>query len=113
MLRDESKEELQSYYNLIEEDMEEITKEWTTKFLVPVEDAKLSNLHIIGSPLVTWTEYDGQRNAKKKKKKEEEEVQDIESDEKDNTSEETAPESPTGGGEDKVNQEEGGEEGDK
>jgi hypothetical protein len=35
--RDEHKEELQSYYKLIEEDMEEITKEWPTKFLVPVE----------------------------------------------------------------------------
>jgi hypothetical protein len=35
--RDESKEELQSYYKLIDEDMEEITKEWPTKFLVPVE----------------------------------------------------------------------------
>jgi hypothetical protein len=28
--RDESKEELQSYYKLTEEDMEEITKEWPT-----------------------------------------------------------------------------------
>jgi hypothetical protein len=93
--------------------MEEITKEWTTEFLVSVEDAKLSDLHIIRSPLVTWTEYYGRRNAKKNKKKEKEEVQDIESDEKDNTSEENAPESPAGGGEDEVNQEEGGEEGDK
>ena len=29
-LSDESKEELQSYYKLTEEDMEEITKEWPT-----------------------------------------------------------------------------------
>jgi hypothetical protein len=28
--RDESKEELQSYYKLTDEDMEEITKEWST-----------------------------------------------------------------------------------
>jgi hypothetical protein len=28
--RDESKEELQSYYKLTDEDMEEITKEWPT-----------------------------------------------------------------------------------
>jgi hypothetical protein len=34
---DEHKEELQSYYKLTEEDMEEITKEWPTKFLVLVE----------------------------------------------------------------------------
>jgi hypothetical protein len=35
---------------------------------------------IIGSPLVTRTEYDGQSSTKKKKKKEE--VQDIETDER-------------------------------
>jgi uncharacterized protein YsxB (DUF464 family) len=33
---DEQKEELQSYYKLTEEDMEEITKEWPAKFLIPV-----------------------------------------------------------------------------
>jgi hypothetical protein len=80
--RDESKEELQSYYKLTDEDMEEITKEWPAKFLVPVEDAELSDPDIIESPLVTQTEYDGQSSAKKKKKKEE--VQDIDSEEKDN-----------------------------
>jgi hypothetical protein len=37
--RDERKEELQSYYKLTNEDMEEITKEWTKYFLVPVEYA--------------------------------------------------------------------------
>jgi hypothetical protein len=40
-------------------------------------------------------------------------VQNIESDEKDNASEESRPDSPAGGGGDEVNQEEGGEEGDK
>jgi hypothetical protein len=35
-----------------DEDMEDITKEWPTDFLVLVEDEKLSNPHIIGSPLV-------------------------------------------------------------
>jgi hypothetical protein len=88
--------------------MEEITKEWPAEFLVPVEDAELSDPDIIGSPLVTRTEYDGQSSAKKKKKKEE--VQDIDSEEKDNASEETAPDSPAGGGGDEVNQEEEGEE---
>jgi hypothetical protein len=34
---DESKEELQSYYKLTEEDLEEITKEWPTEFLIPVD----------------------------------------------------------------------------
>jgi hypothetical protein len=34
---------LQSYYKLTDEDMEEITKEWPAEFLVPVEDAELSD----------------------------------------------------------------------
>jgi hypothetical protein len=69
--RDESKEEMQSYYKLTDEDMEEITKEWSLEFLVPLEDAELSDPDIIGSSLVTWVEHDGKTSAKKKKKKEE------------------------------------------
>jgi hypothetical protein len=68
---DESKEELQSYYKFIDEDMEKITKEWLAEFLVPVEQTKLSDPNIIKSPLVTWIECDGPSSAKKKKKKEE------------------------------------------
>jgi len=60
--------------------MEDITKEWPVKFLVPVEDVELSDLDIIEIPLVTQVEHNGQRNANKKKEKDE--VQDIESDEK-------------------------------
>jgi hypothetical protein len=82
--------------------MEEITKEWPTEFLVPVEQTELSNPDIIGSPVVTREEYDGPSNNKKKKK---EEVQEI-----NNASEETASDSPGGGGDDEVNQEEEGEE---
>jgi hypothetical protein len=104
--RDESKEELQSYYKLIDEDMEEITKEWPAKFLTPVEDAELSDPDIMGSPLVTLVKHDGQ-----KKNKRMEDVQNIESDEEDNSSKESRPDSPAGGGGDKVNQEEEGEEG--
>jgi hypothetical protein len=59
MCGDENKEEMQSYYKLTEEDMEEITKEWSKEFLIPVEDEKLSDLDIIGSPLVTQVEHDG------------------------------------------------------
>jgi hypothetical protein len=33
---DENKEELQSYYKLTKEDMEEITKEWLEEFIVLV-----------------------------------------------------------------------------
>jgi hypothetical protein len=57
--RDEIKEDLQSYYKLTSEDMEEITKEWPAEFLVPVDDAKLSDPNIIGSPLVNWVEHVG------------------------------------------------------
>jgi hypothetical protein len=106
---DEIKEELQSYYKLIDEEMEEITKEWPIEFLVPVEYEELSDPNIIGSPLVTQVRHNGQISAKKKKKKEE--VQNIETDEENSASEESRHDSPTGGAGDKVNQEEGGEEG--
>jgi hypothetical protein len=33
---DEHKEELQSYYKLTNEDMEEISKEWLIEFLIPI-----------------------------------------------------------------------------
>jgi hypothetical protein len=66
---------------------------------------------IIGSPLVTRVEHDGQTSVKKKKKKEE--VQNIETDDEDNASEESRPDSPTGGGGDEVNPEEEGEEGER
>jgi len=56
---------------MTDEDMEDITKEWPTKFLVPVEDEEHSDPDIIGSSLVTRIEHDGQTSAKKKKKKEE------------------------------------------
>jgi hypothetical protein len=68
---DEIKEELQSNYKLADEDMEETTKDWPTKLLFPVEDTKLSDPNIIGSPLVTQTEYGGSGSTKKNKNKEE------------------------------------------
>jgi hypothetical protein len=100
--RDESKEELQSYYKLTDEDMEKIKKEWLAEFLVPVEDAELSDPDIIGSPLVTRVEHDGQVSVKKNKKKDE--VQNIEIDEEDSASEESRHDSLAGGGGDQVNQ---------
>jgi hypothetical protein len=75
--------------------MEEITKEWSEEFIVPIDDAELSDPDIIGIPLVTWVEYARKSNAKKNKKKEE--VQNIETDEEDTTSEESGPHSPAGG----------------
>jgi hypothetical protein len=80
--RDESKEELQSYYKMTDEDMEQIMKEWPEEFQTPVVDVELSDADIIGSPLVTWFEHAGQSSVKKKKKKEE--VQNIQTDEEDN-----------------------------
>jgi hypothetical protein len=50
--------------------MEEITKEWPTKFLVPVEQTELSDPALIRSPMVTREEYDGPSSNKKKKKEE-------------------------------------------
>jgi hypothetical protein len=52
MCRDESKDELQSYYKLTNEDMDNIMKEWPEEFHTPVLDAELSNTDIIGIPLV-------------------------------------------------------------
>jgi hypothetical protein len=57
--KDERKEELQSYYKLTDEDMEQITKEWLEEFLVPVVDAELSDTDTIGIPLVTQVEHVG------------------------------------------------------
>jgi hypothetical protein len=94
--RDERKEELQSYYKITDEDMEKIMKEWPEEFLVPVDDAELSNPDIIGSPLVTRFEHVGQTSAKKKKKKED--IQDVQTDEEDSASEENGSVSPIGGG---------------
>jgi hypothetical protein len=109
--RDERKEELQSYYSLTDKDMEKITNEWPKEFCVLVNDVKLSDPDIIGSPLVTQFEHAGQSSAKEKKRKEE--VHNIETDEEDNASEENGPGSPIGGGGDEVNQEVGGKEGEK
>jgi hypothetical protein len=83
--------------------MEEINKEWPTEILVPVEQIEIFDPDLIESHLVTREEYDGPSSAKKKKKKEE--VQEIK-----NALKETVPDSPRGGGDDEVNQEEEGEE---
>jgi hypothetical protein len=68
MRGDEHKEELQSYYKLIKEDLEEITMEWLTEILIPIDQDELSNPDLIGSPVVTREEYDAPSNSRKKKK---------------------------------------------
>jgi hypothetical protein len=40
---DDHKKKLQSYYKLTEDDLEEITKEWSTNLLVPVDLADMYN----------------------------------------------------------------------
>jgi uncharacterized protein YpbB len=67
--RDENKEDLQSYYKLIDEYMEKITKEWPEEFLVPVVDAEFSDTDTIGSPMVTQVEHVEQSSGTKKKNK--------------------------------------------
>jgi hypothetical protein len=96
MRRDENKEELQPYYKLTNEDMQQITKEWSEEFLVPIVDVEISDTDTIGSPMVTWFEHVGQSSGKKKKKKEE--VHDLETDEEDNASEKNGSGSLGGGG---------------
>jgi hypothetical protein len=39
--------------------MEQITKEWSKEFLVPITDAELSKTDTIGSPIVTRVEHVG------------------------------------------------------
>jgi hypothetical protein len=92
--RDKHKEEIQSYYKLTEEDMEEITKEWPEELLVSVNHTELSDPDLIGSLVVTREEYDAPSSSRKKMK---EDVQEIHS-----TSEENASYSPIEGGDDEV-----------
>jgi hypothetical protein len=62
--------------------MEEITKEWPVEFLIPVDQAELSNPDLIESLVVNREEHDAPSNSRRKKN---EEVQDL-----NNTLEETA-----------------------
>jgi hypothetical protein len=64
---DEHKEVLHSYYKLTEEDLEEITKEWLAEILIPIDLTKLSDLELIGSPMVTREGYDTPRTNRRKK----------------------------------------------
>jgi hypothetical protein len=83
---DEHKEQLQSYYKLTEEDLEEITKEWSVDLLIPTNPADISDLD---SPKDTHKE----RNTPKKI----EEVQNLSS-----TSRKTTSVSLDRGGDDEV-----------
>jgi hypothetical protein len=95
---DERKEELQYYYKLTTEDLEEIIKEWPAELLIPADPTELFDPDLIGNPVVTHKEYDAPSSSGKKKKQDVQEVH--------ISSEETASESPSGGGDDEVNKEE-------
>jgi hypothetical protein len=41
---DEHKKQLQSYYKLTEEDLEEITKEWSANLLIPADPMEISDI---------------------------------------------------------------------
>jgi hypothetical protein len=96
--RDEHKDVLQGYYKLTKEDLEEITKEWLTELLIPINPEKLFDPNLIESPVVTRKEYDTPGSRRRNKK---EEIQELS-----NTLEETSLKSPGGGGDDKVDKEE-------
>jgi hypothetical protein len=67
---DEHKQQLQSYYKLTEEDIKEITKDWSTNLLIPVNPAELFD---IDSPK-TISDTSGPSKTKKS-----EEVQEVDS----------------------------------
>ena len=41
---DEHKQQLQSYYKLTEDDLEEITKEWSVDLLIPANPVEMSDV---------------------------------------------------------------------
>jgi hypothetical protein len=50
--------------------MEEIIKEWTIEFLIPVDQDELSDPDLIEILIVTREEYDASRSNRRKKKEE-------------------------------------------
>jgi hypothetical protein len=59
---DEHKQQLQSYYKLTEEDLEQITKEWSVDLLVPVDPTEISDVEspeaILDTPGPSKTKMD-------------------------------------------------------
>jgi hypothetical protein len=72
----EHQEQLQSYYKLTEEDLKEITKEWSADLLVPADPAEMSD---IDSPRTAQDTLGPSKTKKEKSTKKIEEVQDIDS----------------------------------
>jgi hypothetical protein len=67
MCTDEHEEELQSYYNLTEEDLEEITKDRSTELLIPVDPEELSDPEQIGSSEATCEVHYTPRTSRRNK----------------------------------------------
>jgi hypothetical protein len=44
---DKHKQQIQSYYKMTEEDLEEITKEWSADLLIPVDPTEISDINIL------------------------------------------------------------------
>jgi hypothetical protein len=63
MRADENKEQFHSYYKLTEEDLEEITKDWSVDLLIPA-DPKLESLE------ATHKEKNTPRTSRRRKTKE-------------------------------------------
>jgi hypothetical protein len=99
---DEHKEELQSYYKLTEEDLEEITKDWSAELLIPADPTEMSDPELIDSPETTHEAKDLPGPSRRKKT---EEVQNLSS-----ASEGTASVSPGRGGDDEVEETNGKED---
>jgi hypothetical protein len=57
----EHKKQLQSYYKLTKEDLEEITKEWSVGLLIPADPTEISNI----DNLEATQDTPGPRNTKK------------------------------------------------
>jgi hypothetical protein len=70
----ENKEELQLYYNLIEEDLKEITKDWSVELLILADPAKILDPELIGSLETTHEAKDTPGPIRRKKN---EEVQNL------------------------------------
>jgi hypothetical protein len=66
---DEHKEEIQSYYKLIEEDLEEITKDWLVDLLILVEPVEMFYPELFGILEATQKEHDTPGTNRRKKTK--------------------------------------------
>ena len=82
---DEHKQQLQSYYKLIEDDLEDITKDWSMDLLIPTNPVEISDIDGLETT---------QDTPRPRKTKNTEEVQDLSS-----ASGKTASVSPDRGGE--------------